>query len=192
MNYLRCLSSLFMAIALSACATPAGVSAKGIDASDEELLATLASLARRGTDAICNPAVLEKELGVRIGELVIRSPGPAGGDSLLHQETRDIRPVRDVGQIKEGGYKRVKSPVTSRCHIYIKFPVERLCKWWSPQVSSVMGVPLTIGPTSPHGSQRGAVLFVYKLGVKETLVGLGDEGQSCANGFGISSEGDWK
>lgn len=192
MNYTIRLFCFSLLAVLSACVTSAGVSAKGIDGSDDELLATLASLAKRGTEAICNPAVLEKELGLKIGELEIKSPGPAGGDPLLHQQARDVRPSNDTGQIKEAGYKRVKSPLTSHCHIYIQFKEERICRWWVPQVARVMGVPLTLGPVPPHGPQRSAVLFVYKMGEQETVVGLGDNGQLCANGFGISSEGEWK
>lgn len=192
MNCPKSLLWVVLAGALSSCTAPMPDLARGIDASDEELLATLASLAQRGTGAICNPSVLERELGIRIGKLETRSPGPSSGVSLLHQESQDVRPVRDEGQIKEGGYKRVRSPLTSHCHIYIQFRDQRLCKAWSPRTAALMGVPMTIGPYPLHGPQRGAVLFVYKPNDGESVVGLGNDGQLCANGFGISSEGEWK
>lgn len=192
MNDLVRVLGLLLPFVLSACATTAGVSMIGIDASDEELLATLASLARRGTEAICNPVVLEKELNIKIGEIKIERPGAEGGDYIDHQQAIGIAPVRDTGQVKNGGFMRFRSAVTSRCHIYVQFSTRRLCKRDSIQVASIMGVPLVLGPESPHGPQHNAVMFVYEATGKKTTVGLGDNGQACANGFGISSEGNWK
>lgn len=188
MNYLARLFGMLLPVVLSACAT----SVKGIDASDEELLTTLASLAKRGTETICNPVILEKELGIKIGALVVNRPGPQRGDYIFDQEAKELRPVRDTGQIKTGGYVRFRSPTASFCHVNIQFSTQRLCKLNTPQVASAMGVSLTIGPVAPHGPQYGAVEFVYNGGGKRTVVGLGTEGKFCANGFNISSEGEWK
>lgn len=178
---------------LAGCSSLAGAQPRGVDASDDELLVTLANLARRGTEAICNPTVLEKELNIKIGKLETQSFEVVRGEPVLRQTTSDVRAAIDTEKIKEGGYMRFRSSISRRCHIYIYFSSPRICNKFSEKTASIMGVPMSIGPYPPlPGPQYGAVMFVYGFGEAKTRVGLGDTSQLCANGFGISSEGDWK
>lgn len=192
MSRLIRLSSLFLAVVLSACATSVGVSTRGIDASDEELLATLASLARRGTEAICNPVVLEKELGIKIGPLVVRKHELGDGGLIERQTSEDLTSV-SRGVTLKGGFLRFRSASATFCSFGVQLSTPHFCDPASERTQAIMGVPVQYGPDSPHGPQRGGI--EYDFGRTESgrkLVVLGDVAQRCANGFVLISDGEWK
>lgn len=192
MNGLISLFSLVMVIALTACASLTTMSTKGVDDSDEELLVTVASLAKRGAQAVCNPAALEKQLGIKIAKLVVRRHEPGDGSFTEKQETENIVSV-STGAALKGSFIRFRSASTSFCSFGVEVPNFRLCDRDSMRVQMIMGTPVLYGPDSPHGTQRSSMQFEYgSPSSNRTLVVLGDTGQRCANSFAIFSNGEWK
>lgn len=189
MNHLTRLFCLFLMTVLSACATS---SAKGIEASDDELLATLASLARRGVEAVCNPAVLEKKLGIKMGSLVVRKHEPGDGSVIERQESEDLTSV-SKGVVLKGSFRRFRSASASFCSFGVELPPPHFCDPASERTQAIMGVPVQYGPDAPHGPQRGSIKYDFgQAGSGQRLVVLGNAAQRCANGFVLISDGEWK
>jgi hypothetical protein len=125
-----------------------------------------------------------------MGALTRNGQDPKG--SLLDEETKAIRWMRDASQLRQASFVRFHSPDVSFCRLHIAFTDPRLCHWWLPQASETMGTLLVLGPTPPHGPQHSAVQFIYQTDAGKTVVRLADDGQRCANEFSITSYGTWK
>jgi hypothetical protein len=160
----------------------------GIEATDDELLRTLATLARQGTDALCDPRLLEQHLAIRIGKLEsFSSP-----NVLASERTESISSLDDNLVIARAMYWRFRSAYRSTCSLEIRFRDSRLCETDSARVQALVGEQVEYGPPIPGGVVHGhGYLFKPRSGSSSSLsLGLSDK--RCANGFEISAEGEWK
>ena len=166
--------------------------ASGVDASDDELLATLASLAKRGSEAVCNPSIVEKELGIKLGEFKVdKTPSLAG-------EPREARWTDTVSRSLSGKsfaiarYYRSRSVNGSGCGLIINFLEERLCYPTTKHLEQIMNTPVLEGPAKTHGTGYGYI-FKYAPNKNELAeVWVGQSDGSCSSGFRLTTNGEWK
>ena len=165
---------------------------KGVSASDDELLATLASLAKRGSVAICNPAVIQKELGIRLGEFRVREPIASTAGQSLSQRTYDITAVSGGKAFKAAEYLRARGSYGSVCAIDITFFEERLCDAHLEKAERIMGVPVEYGPWAQHLHIRTYSYNYLSAGGEKSSVSFGSSRDICSNKFSLTTNGEWK
>jgi hypothetical protein len=182
--------SILLAL-LTACTGLSKAASKGVDASDDELLATLASLAKRGTTAVCDPAVLEKELGIKFGVFKIDKTPSLAGAPREHQWTEELASNLDGKAFKHADYYRGRGTEGASCQIYIHFTVDRLCNTGSDSVQKIMGESLVLGSPSPHGSSSPYEYHYKPIKGASAVISFGFSEQKCANGFQLTTKGIW-
>lgn len=193
MRFLLKFFTAFTALSLCACsAVSTSTNGKGVDASDDELLATLASLARRGASAVCDPSLIERELGIKLGEFRIDLTPSLTGTTREHQWTDEVTSVMNGKTFKSGRYYRGRGAEGASCHLTIRFNELRFCDVWSQRIQKIMGESIVMGSPSPHGFQQ-AYEYHYRPANGETaVIYLGLSGQKCANEFALTTKGVWK
>lgn len=174
-----------MAMLCAACATP---HAAGVDADDDELLRTLANLARQGTDALCDPKLLEQELAIRIGKL----DSYTGPNVIKSERTETISPVSGTPAFSRAMYWKFHSKERSSCSLEIRFSDRRLCDMDSERVQRILRSAVEYGPPVPGGTARGYGYAFKPNSGSDSGLAFGLSDRPCANGFEISAEGDWK
>jgi hypothetical protein len=193
MRYFVKLFTALIIVFLSACSgVSTAASHKGVDADDEVLLATLASLAKRGASAVCDPVVLERELGIKLGQPEIESSIYFDGTPREYQLTRSIV-WASTGKVFEfAGYRRSSGGMTGSCQVWIRFSFNRFCDVSSARVQKIMGMQLAITPYIPH---RTDFPYVYKFESttgEKSEIELGLSSTRCANQFELTTTDKWK
>lgn len=182
-----------LAFTQSACTQFAGtVSPKGVDASDDELLRTLASLAKRGSDAVCNPATVEKELGIKFGEFKIDKTLSLAGEPREGQVTDAVTNLLSGRPFKAARYYRGRSNQDSGCGLNIQFYEQRFCYASTTRVEELMGAPAEVGPARPHGTGYGYFYQYAALNGNISVVWVGQSDGSCGSAFRLTTNGEWK
>lgn len=193
---MKLLLNIFMTWMLLCVAACSGVSnsatVNGVDASDDELLASLASLARRGTNAVCDPAVLERELGIKFGAFSIDKTPSLSGVPREHQWTDEVASALNGKTFESGRYRRSRGTEGASCQLRIRFDSLRFCDAWSDRIQKIMGVPLVRGSPSPHGIDSPYEYHFKPINGETTVIYLGASNQKCANGFALTTTGEWK
>lgn len=184
---------VLLAITQPACTqVPSANVQKGVNASDDELLATLASLAKRGSSAVCNPAVIQKELGIKLGEFIIDKTPSSAGEPRESQRTRDVTVVPNGTVFKAAEYLRAKDIYGSVCSIHIDFLAERLCDTDSIRTSKIMGVAVEYGPWAQHLHIRGYSYNYKSADGVQSSVSFGSSRDVCSSKFKLTTNGVWK
>lgn len=190
---MKLLLNIFMTWMLLCVAACSGVSnsatVNGVDASDDELLASLASLARRGTNAVCDPAVLERELGIKFGAFITDKPDSEIARQLqrVHQYTDEIFSNSKSKAIESARYVRSSGLDGRGCQLSVRFSDQRFCDAWSAQIQKIMGVPLVRGSPSPHGIDYPYEYHYVPVNGETAVIYLGASNKKCANEFSLTS-----
>ena len=138
MNLLARLCAFLVISVLVACSSFSETVAKGIESSDEKLLSTLASLARRG-EAACNRSTLERELGIQIGVPVVFMHDAGDGILVERQTTEEIF-LTSKGTPLNGTMLRFRSASASYCSFGVQFlGTSRLCNSASQKTQAILG-----------------------------------------------------
>jgi hypothetical protein len=177
------------------CSVPASTQSHGVDASDEELLLTLASLARRGAEAVCNPQMLEKELNIKMGPTVVKIYPASDGKQIEVQETKNIYSEQRGDVFETATYSRVRSPGRrSDCRLEIIFRESRLCAAAAAHTQALLGTQTIISDPPMHSIGYGyGYNYRYETATGvESRIRLGHSNQQCANGFSLTSNGEWR
>ena len=158
----------------------------------DELLATLASLARRGASAVCDPRVIERELGIKLGEVKVDTTPSLAGARREHQWTDEVTSAMNGKTFKSARYYRGRGAEGASCHFTIRFEEQRLCDVSADRIQKIMGESLVMGSPSPHGF-RQAYEYQYKPDNGEAaVIYLGLSGQKCSGEFALTTIGEWK
>lgn len=171
---------------------PNAASQKGVNASDEELLATLASLAKRGSDAVCNPAVVEKELGIKLGEFRIDKTPSLAGEPRESQWTDQIAPASGGKIFRSARYIRGRSNSGASCQIRISFFEDRLCDTALEKTQKIMGVAVKSSAFASHGDFYAYFYEYVPITGRSSEISVGLSNRKCANEFTLTTVGEWK
>ncbi len=193
MKYFQLINIVLSACLLtSACSSTSAFGSKeGVSASDDELLATLASLARRGTTAVCDLKVLERELGIKIGELKLERRKFQGVFHTDYYYTDSIAAINDQVEVADSRFSRSQNNDPS-CYLYIEFRQKRLCQTGNDRTEKIMGTSLVRGPTTPHRSDYGYYYFYKPSSGNSSEIYLGQSSTECASRFSLTVKGEWK
>lgn len=181
--------NLTVLLMLASCSV---ISAKGVDGSDEELLATLASLARRGTSAVCDPKVIEKEFGIKLGNLILEQREGTPNQQTVYEYTDVVISAISGQKYALARYSRWQNLERGSCRLAIKFAEQRLCNAATTSAEKILGVPVEFGPASPHGTDVGYNYFYKPSSGTKSSIYLGQSNSKCANQFELTTIGEWK
>jgi hypothetical protein len=189
-RYTRILVLIF-ALHTSSC-TLVQSNVDGLPDSDKELMGAIAKLAKQGSEAICNPRIVEDTLGILIRDIVVKRNDLTLTDGAKYELSTSITAKSGHAVFLDGAYIRHRSPEISKCWLAIKLKGERMCDRTSDETTKLMGVRHQVSPTNPHSTSGGSVTYSFYLDSKLTVVALGDVTAKCGNFFAIDSEGTWK
>ncbi len=193
MKYCSFLFFLLLVFSQAAC-TQARTAAvlKGVNAGDEELLATLASLAKRGSDAVCNPAVIENELDIKLGEFKIDKTPSLAGQPREAQWTDAVTSPPFGRPFKSARYYRGRSNGVSSCQIGISFFETRLCDTDSKKTQKIMGTNVEYGPWAYNVPIRSHFYSYQTTSGLTSSIKVGSSDRNCASEFTLTTNGEWK
>jgi hypothetical protein len=188
---LKVLLVTFSSLALVSCIAT-NSPPKGLPKSDEELLQVIVSLAKRGHEALCNPQLVQNELGLVFETLAKQNQSTNNNASIKDEENQLVYSKDLSGAVLSGSYVRFASSAISYCQIGLRLKPDRLC-----QSSTVFEGAFTqkyqSSIPSPHGPLHTTTrMFQFEVDGFQTSVSIGNPLKKCANEFSISSKGPWK
>ncbi|HEX2546301.1 MAG TPA: hypothetical protein VHL79_15585 [Ramlibacter sp.] len=155
---------------------------------EAEVLVELQRLAFAGGADICNAALLEERLGIRIGQ---RTEFFREHPFLRSQWTENIAAAPGKPALKYGRFERIRGANQGVCELRLQYEGLQFCDTPRGRLKNQLGIEPLPGAPMPHGTRHGYEYWFTSADGGRTVLLLGSSDGPCTDSFVLSAGSDW-